>query len=141
LQGLFPPKLIASGKGRRFLPDGKPNRSEQLQGRDVNDSCFECPVYRYGIPQVPNSLGLGFEIVNLPGGIVIQHQPWSTEIIRALSRFGKGLIRRAAAVDDDARPRSGSFHSIHTERPALRSGFLWKTCPYRKEQHNEQAVI
>src|SRR5262249_48121272 len=94
----------------------------------------------HGIPQVSYCLDLWLEIVNFPGGIVIQAEPGSAQLIRAFSHLGKGLIRGAAIVDDGARPRSGSFHSIHTERPVGPSGFL-KTCPYRKEKRNEHAAI
>src|SRR5439155_3698347 len=80
----------------------------------------------YGIPEVSYRLRLGLEIINLPRRIVIKHQLCAPHIIRALWRFGELLVDGSAAVDDDARPRSGRFEFVLSFKGVIRGE---KKCP------------
>src|SRR5438093_13705639 len=95
---------------------------------------------RYGISQVSYGLSLRLEIVNLPRRIGIKHQLSAPHIIRALCRFGERLIDGAAAVDDDARPRSGRFQAVLSSKGVTRGE---KKCPrhYPRESRHGHVLF
>ena len=77
---------------------------------------FERPLHGNAVSQMTDGLRLRVEIVNLPDGIVIQNELCSRHFLRALRRLGKGFVGGAAAVDDDAGPRSGICHVALSRR-------------------------
>src|SRR5579862_3929057 len=82
-------------------------------------STLECSVDGNGVSQMAGSWNLRVKDENLSGRIVVEGKGPPLHLLRALGALAKTLIDRAAAVDDDAGPRSGICHVI---LPSQRKG-------------------
>ncbi len=111
-------KLVANGKIRRLRTHRQSDAGEQFDGRHADDIVLSRSVHRDTVSQVASRLILRLQVINLPGGIVIENQPGAgPTILSALGRLRKSLFGGAAAIDDDAGPRAGICHTILRERP------------------------
>src|SRR5487761_87464 len=64
---------------------------------------------------------LGFEVENLPDGVIVQRELRSRHFLRTLRGLRECFLNGAATVDDNARPRSRICHAVSPNRREIRS--------------------
>src|SRR5487761_725106 len=64
---------------------------------------------------------LGFEVENLPDGVIVQRELRSRHFLRTLRGLRECFLNGAAAVDDNARPSSLIRHDVSPGRGEIRS--------------------
>src|SRR4029077_425410 len=102
--------LVVQRKSRSPLADRQSDSGQQLQGRDMYCIALKSASDRDAVSQMPNGFVLSIEIKDLPGRIVVEHKLPAGYFVGAFRGFGESLVKRAAAVDNHTRPRSGIVH-------------------------------
>ena len=96
-------KLIANGKGWRFLADGEPD-GHQLDGGHLDGVIVKRTVDGNRVAQVRSHLFLRVQVVHQAIGVVVERQLRAGHILEAFWRLVEGFVGVATGRNEDARP-------------------------------------
>jgi hypothetical protein len=106
VQVLVAAKLIAQRKRGGPLARLKTDRGQLCYPRNTDRVVVQRAFDGYAISEIWPCLILGVELVDLPDSVVVQRKSATRPaFLETFIGFRKGLLRRAAAIDDNTGPR------------------------------------